>query len=621
MSCPHLKANTIKMEHTSTMGKDAPLNETIRRMTELLSHHGFTVQESSWLNPVPHVWSVHITDGDCSLLTTNGKGNTREAALASALGEFFERLATNFFFADYWLGVDRCEAGFIHFPQEKWFPLPQEQNPWANPAESTAEGPALHDLFGDSGDNPELLDEFTRAVYNPHGEVTPGMLKDLFSGNNEGGICALPFTRVHDGKTIFFPVNVLDNLYTSNGMAAGNTMDEAVVQALCEIMERGVKHRIIGWGIALPDIPDAMVDKVFGVRQGIDALERQGMKLFVKDASLGGVFPVVNVTLVHQKTGGCYAAFGAHPDMEIALVRTFAELLQGRSLDQLDRFPLPSLDLETTGDPQNIEAHFIDSSGTIPWQMLKDRPDHPFVDWGVKKGNRELKSSLFSLLDGQGHQVYIAEYRHLGMDVCRILVPGFSEIYPVEDLCWSNSSQGLFLQNSLLSLEKLTRQQLQALSEELAGAELSDLQPLAGLLGIPMEEESIWQELYLPEIKAHLFLALGSRDHARFEIENLLFSGYLNPSRTRQYQCLLALMTMETGGVDADSYSRVLTGCFGAGVLADATEMLAGRKRFCGLEAMEKFQTLPSRRALVRAYRKTQTAKKQEPCQEWGLES
>ncbi|MFO7748549.1 MAG: YcaO-like family protein, partial [Desulfobacteraceae bacterium] len=426
MSTPIVKNSRVKMENTATLGKDAPLEETISRMMELLNRHGFTVKESSWRNPVPHVWSVHIIDGDCPLLTTNGKGNTREAALASALGEFFERLATNFFFADYWLGVDRSETGFVHFPQERWFSLPGGPPPSVKPAGSMAEGPALSDLAGDSGHTPGLLDNFTRTVYNPHGELTPGMLKDLFSGGSAQAICALPFTRLHDGKTVFFPVNVLDNLYTSNGMAAGNTMDEAVVQALCEIMERGVKHRIIGSGIALPDIPDAIVDRVFEIRQGMDALEKQGMKIFVKDASLGGIFPVVNVTLIHRETGGCYAAFGAHPDMEIALVRTFTELLQGRSLDQLDRFSLPSLDLESTGDPQNIEAHFIDSSGTIPWQMLKDSPDHPFVHWGVKKSNKELKSSLLNLLDDQGYSVYLAEYRHLGIDVCRIVVPGFS---------------------------------------------------------------------------------------------------------------------------------------------------------------------------------------------------
>ena len=49
------------------------------------------------LNPVPNVWSVHIRDRDCPLCFTNGKGASKKAALASALGEYFERLSTNYF--------------------------------------------------------------------------------------------------------------------------------------------------------------------------------------------------------------------------------------------------------------------------------------------------------------------------------------------------------------------------------------------------------------------------------------------------------------------------------------------------------------------------------------------
>ncbi|VEB61502.1 UPF0142 protein [Salmonella enterica subsp. enterica] len=47
---------------------------------------------------------MHIRDKECALCFTNGKGATKKAALASALGEYFERLSTNYFFADFWLG-------------------------------------------------------------------------------------------------------------------------------------------------------------------------------------------------------------------------------------------------------------------------------------------------------------------------------------------------------------------------------------------------------------------------------------------------------------------------------------------------------------------------------------
>jgi ribosomal protein S12 methylthiotransferase accessory factor YcaO len=69
-------------------GKDASLETTIATMQAKLQACGFHLEEKSWLNPVDGIWSVHVRDRDCPILFTNGKGATRLACLASALGEF-----------------------------------------------------------------------------------------------------------------------------------------------------------------------------------------------------------------------------------------------------------------------------------------------------------------------------------------------------------------------------------------------------------------------------------------------------------------------------------------------------------------------------------------------------
>jgi ribosomal protein S12 methylthiotransferase accessory factor len=120
---------TIKvnaMTQTFIPGKDAALEDSIARFQQKLTDLGFNIEEASWLNPVPHVWSVHIRDKDCALCFTNGKGATKKAALASALGEYFERLSTNYFFADFWLGETIANGPFVHYPNEKWFPLTED---------------------------------------------------------------------------------------------------------------------------------------------------------------------------------------------------------------------------------------------------------------------------------------------------------------------------------------------------------------------------------------------------------------------------------------------------------------------------------------------------------------
>lgn len=109
-------------------GKDAALEESIERFQTQLKNLGFNIEEASWLNPVPNVWSVHIRDVDAPMNFTNGKGATKKAALASVLGEYFERLSTNYFYADYYLGQDIANSEFVHYPNEKWFPIDFEEN-------------------------------------------------------------------------------------------------------------------------------------------------------------------------------------------------------------------------------------------------------------------------------------------------------------------------------------------------------------------------------------------------------------------------------------------------------------------------------------------------------------
>lgn len=114
------------------VGKDAALESSIATMQTRLEALDFHVEERSWLNPVNGIWSVHVRERDCPLLFTNGKGGSREAALASALGEFFERLSTNYFWNHYYLGYAFAEGrkrAFVHYPQEQWFAL-DEQDEW-----------------------------------------------------------------------------------------------------------------------------------------------------------------------------------------------------------------------------------------------------------------------------------------------------------------------------------------------------------------------------------------------------------------------------------------------------------------------------------------------------------
>ena len=293
-------------------------------------------------------------------------------------------------------------------------------------------------------------------------------LIDTNSGNVQRGICSLPYVRQSDGEVVYFPSNLIENLFVSNGMSAGNTLVEAQVQCLSEIFERAVKREIIEGEIALPDVPPDVLAKYPGILAGIQGLEEQGFPVLVKDASLGGVYPVMCVTLMNPRTGGVFASFGAHPSLEVALERSLTELLQGRSFEGLNDLPPPTFTSEAVTEPNNFVEHFIDSSGVVSWRFFSAKADFDFVEWDFSghgdDSNAEEAATLFGILKDMGKEAYVAVYDQLGATACRILVPGYSEVYPVDDLIWDNTNKALLFRADILNLHSLDDASLEALA-------------------------------------------------------------------------------------------------------------------------------------------------------------
>jgi ribosomal protein S12 methylthiotransferase accessory factor len=542
-------------------GKDASLESSIATLQGKLDVLGFHVEERSWLNPVDGIWSVHVRDRDCPLLFTNGKGGTKLAALASALGEFFERLSCNYFWTHYYLGNQFATRSFAHYPHEQWF---QPGN-------------------GNDGDAwPEqLLTPELHKFYNPEGSIDAHSLVDLNSGAVERGICAIPYVRQSDGATVLFPVNIIGNLYVSNGMSAGNTQDEARAQALSEIFERHIKFRIISEGLCLPDVPEEVIARYPRIAAGIRGLRAAGFGILVKDASLGGEYPVMNVTLLHPGDQGCFASFGAHPRFEIALERALTELLQGRALDALGGFPEPGFDLDEIAASPNIEIHFVDSSGIISWNFLGDTPDFEFCDWNFSTTTAEDCQWLVDRIHRDGFEIYIADFTHLGVYACRILVPGMSEIYPIDDLKWENNSVGNAIREAILHLPELDDDECADLLETLNESGLQEQRLVPELIGLAADAGSFWSDLRVGELKTLLALAIGDEEAIREGCEWVRHFEQFDDKRRLVYRCVETLL--ELGG--ADGQRNALEQLYGKATLAGAEGLLDQSNRFLGIAA------------------------------------
>ncbi|MDZ4255104.1 MAG: OsmC domain/YcaO domain-containing protein [Sulfuritalea sp.] len=577
---------------TYIAGKDLPLEQTIANMSGILAGLGMKIEIASWRNLVPNVWSLHIRDAHSPMCFTNGKGATKESALASALGEFIERMNCNHFYNDQFWGEDIANAAFVHYPDERWFKPGRKD---ALPA--------------------GILDEYCRQIYNPDGELRGSHLVDTNSGDVRRGICSLPYVRQSDGAVVYFPSNLIDNLFLSNGMSAGNTLAEAQVQCLSEIFERAVKREILEGEIALPDVPHTVLAKYPGILAGIDELEKQGFPVLVKDASLGGKFPVMCVTLMNPRTGGVFASFGAHPCLEVALERSLTELLQGRSFEGLNDLPRPTFESNAVTEPNNFVEHFIDSSGVVSWRFFSAKADFDFVEWDFsghgEESNAEEAAALFGILEGMGKEAFMAVYDQLGATACRILVPGYSEIYPVEDLIWDNTNKALSFRADILNLHRLDDASLAALLERLEGSELDDYTDIITLIGIEFDENTAWGQLTILELKLLIHLALK-----QFEVAHELVGTYLQYNentveRGLFYQALnVVLEVLLDDDLELDDYVVNFRRMFGNPRMDAVLGSVDGSVRFFGLTPTSmKLEGLDRHQRLIDSYKKLHTAR------------
>ena len=570
-------------------GKDASLESTISTMRAKLAERGFVLNESSLLNEIEAIWSVHVKDSDCPMLFANGKGSSELAARASAYGEFFERLGTHYFWTHFYLGKTRSNRPFVHYPQERWF-APNDDSSWP-------EG---------------ILNPTLHTFYNPDDSIGAEVLVDLNSGNVERGICALPYKRLSDGAETFIPVNIIGNLYVSNGMAAGNTMMEARSQALSEIFERHIKYRIISEGLCLPEVPDEVIARFPKIAAGIAGLRKAGFGILVRDASLGGKYPVMNVTLLHPKDQGIFASFGAHPRFEIALERALTELLQGRALNTLEGFPAAGFDMDEINAVANLEIHFVDSSGVMSWNFLRDTPDFPFADWNFSNTTAEDYAWLCAAIHAEGYEIYIADFEEQGAYSCRILVPGMSEIYPVEDLEWENNSIGNQIRPALVRLNELSVDECRSLLDDLQTMNVSEERPLWEILGLAIPVGSAWKQLRIAELKTLLSLAIGDEEGILEGCDWIHHFNDLSADRRLVYRCIETILQLdqqtdgsEEEGSARENYLRPLILLYGEENFRLAEALLDRSERFFGLASLgDDYQASPMHQTLLAAYDK-----------------
>ena len=428
----------------------------------------------------------------------------------------------------------------------------------------------------------------------------------------------MPYVRQSDQETVYIPQSIIANLYVSNGMSAGNTKNEARVQGLSEVFERYVKNRIIAEAISLPEIPKSVMDRYPSIQASIAKLEEEGFPIYAFDASLGGKYPVICVVLLNPNNGTCFASFGAHPNFQVALERTVTELLQGRSLKDLDVFSPPSFNNDDVAEHANLETHFIDSSGLISWDLFKKTPDYEFVDWDFSGSTQEEYENLMAIFNAEEKEVYIMDYNHLDVYACRIIVPGMSDIYPADDLIYANNNMGMDWREILLDLphHHHDAETYEELLAELDEQDIDDATRVREFIGIVAPKASGWTTLRVGELKSMLYLALGelelALDWANWTMN--MNSSVFTPERANYYRALISIIELHLDNTrDPQQYRTVFERMYGKEAVQQAWAAVAEKGNpFYNLPASdETLENFKEHQALLGAYAKLQKAKRE----------
>lgn len=386
---------------------------------------------------------------------TNGKGMTFSYALASAHGEFMERMQNLAIIRSnslaYKEGKFICgNSEYISFLERKNLLLNYQYAP-------------DEEYIVVTTDNYE---DILKSIGFPSKEL----LLKKYQGKK---ISMLPFYNVTTKTTDFLPYEIVFNNCTSNGMCAGNTPKEAIIQGLSEIIERYIVREIYMKGLCLPTIPDVFFS-------GTEILNKIGLlkekyganwKFQIKDCSLGKGYPAIGILMVNNIERKYLFHLGVDPSPITALERSLTEIFQGREIAAVLNMDY-SIQNGMLYDPNIMDAEFYKTcttgSGHYPITILEEPNVADFSgfddSWGVSD-DKDLEK-LIQLIEGEGHQIFIRDVSFLGFPAYCIYVPGITEFRNIikDNQGGTNADMKSLAVSAALNLYSASKEEIEALA-------------------------------------------------------------------------------------------------------------------------------------------------------------
>ncbi len=507
--------------------KDKSPESTISMIKEILINLNVQIDEQHTIE-LKQLYSVILRIKGTGI-GVNGKGVTLELAYASAYGELMERMQNLFLYPAFPNYPDpsllQDNAKFIVCPDEKslsieevWKKMPKK----ARRALFQAENKWCQNNIADS----KIL------MMQPH----------------RNRLLCVPYYRCESMEVIDLPLSHVYLHYGTNGMCAGNTPEEALVQGISEIIERYVNFRVVSEEISLSDISREQLATHFSQSlESIRLIEASGQyEVTVKDCSLGMGLPVVAVILVDLRYSRYFLKFGAHPIISIALERALTEMFQGRKLARFNDFRdfQYSQSLEDTSSYQNMMSIFRNGAAFYPASVFNSpKPQYPRRSEHysrVFKSNRECLAFLLDIISANNWDLYIRDCNYLGFPSYHLIIPSVSEVHTIQDCTYYRVGAFSKMSRKLRDIQSLSEGELGEVADFLkkSGAMNGVSTSLADLTNPFTSESFKWKKMSCILLYVLICYRLEDYKEAHLYLSKCLsLSNITNPRAARYYKC------------------------------------------------------------------------------------
>lgn len=349
-------------------------------------------------------------------LGSNGKGTDVLYSTASGFAELMERMNNGLLTVRDRRDSFYSETGFHDFPDEKVLSIEEIV---AHP------DPYTLNIFIEMG----CIDRESQAGLLGH-------FAECY-GKGTDSLPCVPFADPGEDKIWYVPIDFVFHFAGSNGMAAGNTLEEAMVQGMSEIFERAASAVLLKGQAVPPKIPEEEI-KHYSFYRLLKEAEKDGRyRVTLYDLSMGRDWPVTGLCVSDLSTGQFGFKLGAHPSFAVSVERTLTEALQGKNMEFFaNSCRIGSLEDSSSYD--NIPNVSKTGEGTYPYTMFCGKTDWEYKKWTAWEGldNRGFLKGMLQILKKEGYHPIFRDVSFLGFPSCFIVVPGFSESFPRERLAY-----------------------------------------------------------------------------------------------------------------------------------------------------------------------------------------